>query len=88
MVERMAKSWRSADVVSGPTAMVGSRRRGSVLILVMTLLGVLFVIGVAFLAAVNFEADMIAAERQRDQNEGGVGAVLEVFFQVREPGLV
>jgi hypothetical protein len=40
----------------------------------MTLLGILFVVGVAFLATMNFEADMISAERQRTQSESGVNA--------------
>lgn len=52
----------------------GSPRRGSVLVLVMTLLGILFVVGVAFLATMNFEADMISAERVRAQSDGGVEA--------------
>ena len=46
------------------------------LVLVMTLLGILFVVGVAFLATMNFEADMISAERQRKQSVGGVEAAM------------
>ncbi len=53
------------------------RRRGSVLVLVMTLLGVLFVTGMAFLASVNFEAKMIDVEKQRSLDDIGVGAVLD-----------
>ncbi len=52
-------------------------RRASVLVLVMTLLGILFVVGVAFLATMNFEADMISAEKQRAQSDGGVDAAVE-----------
>lgn len=42
----------------------------------MTLLGILFVVGVAFLATMNFEADMISAEKLRTQSESGVDAAV------------
>ncbi|MCH7597231.1 MAG: hypothetical protein IID35_11835, partial [Planctomycetes bacterium] len=59
-------------------ALVGrSRRRGSVLVLVMTLLSILFVIGVAFLASMNFEAEMIAAQVERGKKTTVVGAVAD-----------
>ena len=70
-----------------------SRRRGSVLVLVMTLLGILFVLGVAFLATMNFEADMIASQRQRDRSDNGVAAAaIDVGSMLRDammaaPGL-
>jgi hypothetical protein len=49
----------------------GSGRRGSVLVLVMTILAMLFVMGVAFLATMNFEAERLAAEaRQRRTGAG------------------
>ena len=51
------------------------RRRGSVLVLVMTLLGVLFVLGVAFLATMNFEADLIAADARRDETKRSLSSV-------------
>jgi hypothetical protein len=35
----------------------------------MTILGILFVLGVAFLASMNFEADMIVSESQRARAE-------------------
>jgi hypothetical protein len=63
-------------VASLPRCLVASRR-GSVLVLVMTLLGILFVVGVAFLATMNFESDMISAERIRSQSDNGVAAAAE-----------
>lgn len=44
--------------------------------LVVTLLGILFVVGVAFLATMNFEADMIAATRDRTLSENGVDSAV------------
>ena len=62
----------------------GSVRRGSVLVLVMTLLGILFVLGVAFLATMNFEAEMIASLRQRDRGDRGVeSATIDVGSTLR-----
>jgi hypothetical protein len=64
-----------------------------VLVLVMTLLGILFVLGVAFLATMNFEADMIASQRQRDRSDNGVAAAaIDVGSMLRDammaaPGL-
>lgn len=51
----------TAGAVRSPAR--ASRRRGSILILVVTLLSILFVIGIAFLATMNFEAEMVVAER-------------------------
>ena len=65
-----------------------ARRRGSVLILVMTLLGVLFVVGVAFLATMNFEADIIASDRLRDRNEAGVEEVIDELGSFLREGLL
>ena len=53
------------------------RRRGSVLVLVVTLLGILFVTGVAFLASMNFEAEMVTIERRRDRGNAAIEAVLD-----------
>ena len=55
-----------------------SARRGSVLVLVMTLLSILFVTGVAFLATMNFEADLVDAELRTRGGESGVTAVENV----------
>ncbi len=52
-------------------------QRGSVLVLVMTLLGILFVLGIALLASMNFEADMISAESSRTANRSGVASVTD-----------
>ncbi|MDO8631095.1 MAG: hypothetical protein Q7R41_11445, partial [Phycisphaerales bacterium] len=55
------------------------------LVLVMTLLGILFVLGVAFLATMNFEADMIASQRQRDRTDNGVAAAaIDVGSMLRD----
>ncbi len=54
-----------------------NERRGSVLVLVMTLLGILFVLGVTFLATMNFEADMIAAEKSRGGGEQGAATLTD-----------
>ena len=56
---------------------VGSRRRGSVLVLVMTVLGVLFVTGIAFLTTMEFESRMLQAERQRDRMRPGMQSVMD-----------
>ncbi len=50
---------------AGPSMAAARRRRGTVLILVVTILGILFVTGIAFMATMNFEADIIAAENAR-----------------------
>jgi hypothetical protein len=59
-----------------------------VLVLVMTLLSVLFVIGIAFLATMNFEAEMIGAQQQRDRNRVSVGAVFDEFGSSLRAGLM
>ena len=72
----MAKSSRNSVRITD-ARVNASRRSGSVLVLVMTVLGVLFVTGIAFLATMNFEAEMITAERQREQTRPGVDDVTE-----------
>ncbi|UCE59603.1 MAG: hypothetical protein JSU63_19435 [Phycisphaerales bacterium] len=52
-------------------------RRGSVLILVMTILGVLFVTGVAFMATMNFDAEMIGAEKQMSRSGPSIASVID-----------
>lgn len=47
--------------------------------MVITLLSMLFVIGVAFLASMNFEADIIQAERLRKNKESSVTEVFDGF---------
>ena len=51
-------------------------RRGSVLVLVVTILGVLFVTGMAFMATMNFDAEMIMAEKQLGKTQPGVEAII------------
>jgi hypothetical protein len=53
-----------------------------VLVLVMTLLGILFVLGIALLASMNFEADMIAVESQRTGTDAGVAGLAGNFEAV------
>ena len=65
-----------------------SRRRGSVLILVMTLLGILFVTGVAFMATMSFEADMVDVQRRRDRHTASVDAVFDQVSLVLRDGLM
>ncbi len=69
---------------------VGNRhsRRGSALVLVMTLLGILFVLGVAFMASMNFEADMIASQTQRHRAESRVNAVVDQLGSTLRDGLM
>ncbi|MGB2987128.1 MAG: hypothetical protein WBE26_14745, partial [Phycisphaerae bacterium] len=54
----------------------------------MTLLGILFVTGVVFLASMNFEAEMIAAERQWGRDETAVGAVFDELSSVLREGMM
>jgi len=69
---------------------IGNRqsRRGSALVLVMTILGILFVLGVAFLASMNFEADLIALETQRHRAESRVTAVVDQLGSTLRDGLM
>ncbi len=53
------------------------RRRGSVLVFVMTILGVLFVTGMAFMMTMRFEEDMISAEQERDHTQPAIAGVAE-----------
>ncbi len=71
----------------GGSPIGGQFRRGSVLVLVMTLLGILFVLGVAFLATMNFEADMIVSESQRNRADTRVSAVVEQLGSTLRDGL-
>lgn len=63
-------------------------RRGSVLVLVMTLLSILFVTGVAFLATMNFEADLVDAELRGRSGESGVAAVEDVAGDLLKEGFL
>ncbi|MBU0718464.1 MAG: hypothetical protein KJ749_09475, partial [Planctomycetes bacterium] len=54
-----------------------ARRRGSVLVLVVTILGILFVTGMAFMASVSFEARMVDLARQREQARPGLDDVVD-----------
>jgi len=72
MRDGMMTTWFLSNSASGTRG-----RRGSVLILVMTLLSILFVMGVAFLATMNFEAESLLAESRQRQSTGGVDTVVE-----------
>jgi hypothetical protein len=54
----------------------------------MTILGILFVLGVAFLASMNFEADLIASETQRHRAESRVTAVVDQLGSTLRDGLM
>ncbi|MEK6676158.1 MAG: hypothetical protein AABZ47_10955 [Planctomycetota bacterium] len=59
------------------------RRRGSALILVVTVLGILFVTGVAFLTTIRFDATLLSLERQAGRNEVAVrqaGAITDTLL--------
>ena len=62
----------------GPAPIAGRRPRGSVLVLVMAILGVLFVTGVTFLMTMNFEARLLRAEEQTTGGEASVDFVDEI----------
>ncbi|MCH7886062.1 MAG: hypothetical protein IIC01_12555 [Planctomycetes bacterium] len=64
-----------------------ARRRGSVLILVITLLSVLFVLGIAFMATMNFEAELLASESQRKRTQQSVEGVVEEFGSILSESL-
>ncbi len=53
------------------------RRRGSVLVFVMALLGIMFVMGVAFIATMNFESTSIAIELDRGRGDNAADQVFE-----------
>jgi len=58
------------------------------MVLVVTLLSVLFVLGVAFLATMNFEAEMIASERAAARTASGVQAVDRATDELLSEGIV
>ncbi len=66
----------------------GTRRRGSVLILVTALLGMLFVMGVAFMGTMNFYAETIDSERSQAGTEGAVDGVFEEIGTLLAANLV
>lgn len=57
-------------------------RRGSILVLVMTILGLLFVTGVAFMATMNFEAQRMRYETQRSDANPAVGRMMLTVDEV------
>ena len=65
-----------------------ARRRGSVLVLVMTLLSILFVMGVAFLATMNFEAERLMVESRQRQSTGGIDTVADNSGQLLQEVLM
>lgn len=69
-----------------PTA--GSRRRASVLILVMAVLGVLFVTGIAFMATMNWQSRMVEREQQARVYELGVAQIESVIENVLREQIV
>ncbi len=53
-------------------------RRGSALLLVVTLLGILFVTGVAFMATMNFETENVKLSQQAGRHRAGVRAAAQM----------
>jgi hypothetical protein len=53
------------------------RQRGTVLILVVTLLGILFVVGMTFLATTNFEADMVSVDETKVRQSAAVSLLAD-----------
>ncbi len=68
-------------------ALFHHRRRGSVLVLVMTVLGILFVLGVAFMATTNFESELVSIERQRTRRAVGLESVVDQVNAVMRNGV-
>lgn len=70
-------TFRAAPVWKREGAIAQRRvRRGSILVLVMTILGLLFVTGVAFMATMNFEAQRMRYESQRSDANPAVGRLM------------
>lgn len=59
----------------------GRRPRGTVMILVVALLGILFVAGAAFLQSVTFQARMVTADREQREVAGILDAVDTLVFE-------
>ena len=72
MLERMTGLGGGRRDARGARPGDARARRGSVLVLVMAILGVLFVTGVAFLMTMNFEAKLIRAEQRSGQEAANV----------------
>ncbi len=65
MWERMTKPGHLRTAAVPPSDTGDARRRGSVLVLVMAILGILFVTGMTFLTTMNFEANLLRLEENR-----------------------
>ena len=79
----MRKIMRTRPNAKRPPGRAGAlRRRGSVLILVVTLLGILFVTGMTFLATVAFESQIITVEETFAQHEAGIDLVQDQIGEV------
>ncbi len=84
-------SLNAPDHLHADGARAGSRvvrRRGSVMILIITLLSILFVIGVAFLATMNFEAEMIVAERAIGRTRESVRSAESAVDRLMQEALI
>ncbi len=80
MINRQRKI-SSACMVNGKTGV--ARRRGTVLILVMTVLGLLFVTGVALMATMSFESELIAVAKEHAETRpviDDVAATIDEFL--------
>ena len=80
---------KCCDRIAIPTRRTrGTRRRGSVLILVTALLGMLFVMGVAFMGTMNFLSETIESERLQAGSEDGVDGVSEEICSLLANGIL
>ena len=87
----MTTSWhenRASQPVRRLSVTARHRRSASVLVLVMTLLSILFVLGVAFLATMNFEAERVAAEAQQQRTQLGAEVLIDDLGAVIRAGLM
>lgn len=65
----------------------GPRRRGTVLVFVLALLGILFVMGVAFVALTQFESKTIRSERERALGRRSADALFQEIGRGLQEGL-
>lgn len=82
----------AGQLARGRVRAAGSRRRGrprgTALILVIALLGILFVVGVAFLKTMDFDAQVISHERKQDQVQGVMDAIHNAVGRVLRESFV
>jgi len=88
MHNRMTQLLNSPMVVRPVGMAVVGRRRGSALILVMTILGILFVTGVALMATMSFEARLAAIQQASDGDNAGVVMIGDILEPILQEGTI